>query len=84
MTSTDVVAIIGGATALIGSIGTILLGALSKRREMDAEDEKRLERYDTWYPQVRRYIARLRAQLADLDQETDDPPPLDSKEVTKK
>lgn len=78
-----IIAISGAAVAVLGAVGTFVAGLQNRRKVLDAEDERRLADYDAWYPKVRRYVTALRHQLTDLGHDTDDPPALGSKEVSK-
>jgi hypothetical protein len=77
------VAAFGGLTALVSAIGVMMANLTRRKNTFDDEDEKRLADYDRWAPRILRYTADLRAQLAKLGRDTEEPPEIGAKEVTK-
>lgn len=77
------VASFGGLTALVSAFGILVANLTRRKNTFDEEDEQRLADYDRWAPRILRYTTDLRARLAKVGQDTEDPPEIGAKEVTK-
>jgi hypothetical protein len=61
----DLPAIIGAVSLLIGAVFTGLIGLSQRRSRIDRETLDELDDYHRWHPRVRRALVMLRATIAE-------------------
>lgn len=75
MNATDLAAVLGGMSLLVGGVFTGLIGYKNAQNNWHRRDAERLEQYETWRPKMRRLVADLRSLLS--DHRIPEPPGID-------